>query len=141
MQQHAMHLGIDIRRAAVAAIIVERARRNHAFQPLDRYEGGARSGRQVSIWAPDMALHRLLEHGRLPIAPETSAINALPRLPGQLLRFCALRKRRHSSPGKERGAFSEKLPPVGRTVLALALHIAPPLIAPLGDLGARRELV
>src|SRR3954467_6585950 len=105
-----MQLRIDVRRAAVAADVVERARCDDAFKRLERRERRARAWRKVAI-----RLHQVTPDGRfvfggLAVAGESRAVDPLPGLSRELLRRARRRERGGRGAAYESSALCEKTP-------------------------------
>ena len=71
----------------------------------------ARARREIAVRLAEVALHRLLEARRLAVAGEALAVDALPRLAGEILRGGVLREAGRSGAGDECCALFEKSAP------------------------------
>jgi len=112
VQQQLVLLRVDVGRAAMAAVVVQAARRDDPFERLYRRKRRARARRKIAVGFADVAHHWLLEARGLAVAGEPRAIDAFPGMAREGLRrsrrIGALREARGCGAGDQSGALLQK---------------------------------
>ena len=102
-----MLLWIDVWRAAVTAYVVQRARRDDAFQRFDGRERGTRAGRKIAVWLTNVANNRLFKARRLSVPGECRPVDPLKAGQRDFARR-ALRKACRRGAGNKRRTLFQK---------------------------------